>query len=141
LVHIHTHYSADKSDWPRAWSHREQIWCMHGTKGVEVIESLAPLPGEPVIVKKRFSAFHDTQLDGLLRASGIDGLLLCGYSSDVCVRFTAVDAYNRNYNVTLLSDCTAPEKEDPEESMRYLKRFINARIITLEGFENESPSS
>ena len=128
VVHIGTQYSPDKSDWPLAWQSRDELWCMKGTAGAEWIEEVTPLPTESVIVKTRYSAFYETGLDRLLRLQQVERVLFCGYASDVCVRFSAVDAYNRNYLVEILADCVASEREDPRYCLDYLRRLTNAVI-------------
>ena len=130
VVHVITRYSRDKSDWPKAWRHGNGIWCLEGTDNVQILDQARPLPGEPVVVKKRFSGFYRTALQGILCERGIDTLFIAGYSSDVCVRMTTMDAYNRDYDLYLLSDCVHAAREDTEESIAYLARLTNLRPIT-----------
>lgn len=78
--------------------------CLSGTWGAEFFE-VAPEPGEPVVVKHRYSAFAGTELDGLLRQRGVRSLLLTGVTTDTCVESTARDAYFLDYYVTLVADC------------------------------------
>ena len=80
--------------------------CPSGTWGAEFFV-VAPKPGEPVIVKRRYSAFHGTDLDLLLRNRGIRTLVLAGVATNVCVETTARDAYMRDYYVVIVGDCTA----------------------------------
>lgn len=80
--------------------------CPSGTWGAEFF-AVAPLPGEPVIVKRRYSAFHGTDLDLLLRNRAIRTLVLAGVATNVCVETAARDAYMRDYYVVMVGDCTA----------------------------------
>lgn len=80
--------------------------CPSGTWGSEFFV-VAPKPGEPVIVKRRYSAFHGTDLDLLLRNRGIRTLVLAGVATNVCVETAARDAYMRDYYVVIVGDCTA----------------------------------
>ena len=121
VIHVITRYSRDKSDWPKAWRHHDGIHCLEGTDSVQILAEARPLPGEPVVVKKRFSGFYETMLEGALCERGIDTLFIAGYSSDVCVRMTTMDAFNRNYDLYLLSDCVHADREDTEESIQYLR--------------------
>lgn len=66
---------------------------------------VSPLPTDPVIEKFRYSAFADTPLSALLRASEIDTVLVAGATTDVCVDTTVRDAFMRDYSVIVLSDC------------------------------------
>ena len=74
VVHVITRYSRDKSDWPKAWRHGDRIWCLEGTDNVQILDQARPLPGEPVVVKNRFSGSYRTALQGILRERGIDTL-------------------------------------------------------------------
>ena len=78
---------------------------IRGTWGVEVIEELAPLPGEIEIVNYSTSAFIYTELDLLLRNRGITTVVLSGLATNWVVESTARDANNRGYAVWTLSDC------------------------------------
>lgn len=78
-----------------------------GTRQVEIIESLAPRPEEPVIDKGRYSAFHRTDLDARLKALEVDTLIISGVLTDVCVLSSVFDAFALGYRIRLVSDaCT-----------------------------------
>jgi nicotinamidase-related amidase len=69
---------------------------------------LSPKAGEPVLERNRYSAFFDSELDAMLRAKGIDTLIIGGYSTNFCCDSTARDANFRDYQVVVLEDGTAP---------------------------------
>jgi len=79
--------------------------CLTGSWGAELV--IAPRPGEPVVIKHRYSAFAHTELDELLRRRGIRSLLLTGVSTDTCVESTGRDGYFIDYYVTMVKDCCA----------------------------------
>ena len=79
-----------------------------GTEGAEVCRELEPLPGDTVLIRNRYSAFFNTELDELLRKRGIENLIICGYSTNFCCDSTARDAHFRDYNTVVLRDGTAP---------------------------------
>ncbi len=130
VVHVITRYSRDRSDWPAAWRHLDPIWCLEGTEGVEILHKAKPIAGEPVVVKTRFSGFYETELDRVLVGLDVDTLFVAGYSSDVCVRMTAMDAYNRGYRLYLLQDCVRAEREDTAASIAYLESLTNAQTVS-----------
>jgi ureidoacrylate peracid hydrolase len=84
--------------------------CPSGTWGSQFF-GVAPEPGEPVIIKRRYSAFHGTELDVLLRSRGIRTIVLAGVATNVCVEAAARDACMRDYYVVIVDDCTAARNE------------------------------
>ena len=78
--------------------------CVSGTWGAEYFK-LRPEPGDIEIVKHRYSAFIDTGLPAMLRASKITSLILAGVATNVCVESTARDGYMLDHYVMVLEDC------------------------------------
>lgn len=136
VIHVITRYSCNKSDWPEAWKEQDSIWCLQGSGDEQIIKEVEPLPDEPLIVKTRYSAFYRTPLEDLLRFLQVDTIVLAGYSSDVCVRLTAMDAYNRGYHLIVLSDCVHSAHEKPSSALSYLSRLTNAQVFTCEEFQS-----
>ncbi|MEU0466990.1 isochorismatase family protein [Amycolatopsis sp. NPDC006131] len=69
---------------------------------------VSPADGEPVVVKRFPDAFHETELEKVLRelGSGTD-LVLAGFMTHMCVTFTAQGAFNRGYRPTIVAEATA----------------------------------
>jgi len=107
--------------------------CIRGTWDAEIINELKPAPNDHVVVKRRDSAFQDTELDLWLRSSYIDTVIctgvdtaicvteldlwlrssyidtvICtGVDTAICVENTLTDAFNTGYDVILVEDATA----------------------------------
>ena len=116
--------------------HREddpefKVWPRHavqGTPGAEVIAELTPTEGDCVIPKVSYSGFFETDLDERLRASGIEHLILTGCVTNICVLYTAVDAYMRGYTVDVPEDCVAGlNEEDHRFALRQIKEVLKPR--------------
>ncbi|MFN0172336.1 MAG: cysteine hydrolase family protein [Bryobacteraceae bacterium] len=80
---------------------------LRGTAGHQIVDELAPLPGELVLDKNTSSAFNSTSIEMFLRNMGVDTLVLTGVASDQCVFATALDAADRGFHVIIASDATA----------------------------------
>lgn len=78
-----------------------------GSWDAEIIDALAPLPGDVIIDKSRPSSFYGTRLEPLLTSLQIRSLVMCGVTTNICVETTARDAGQRDYRVHVISDATA----------------------------------
>ena len=80
---------------------------VRGEPGHDIIAELYPRAGEPVIDKPGKGAFYATDLGAMLQHSGIDTLLVCGVTTEVCVNTTVREANDRGYRCIVLADCCA----------------------------------
>jgi nicotinamidase-related amidase len=78
---------------------------VRGEFGHDIVDELAPLPGELVIDKPGKGSFHATDLDAELVANGITRLIVTGVTTEVCVHTTVREANDRGYECLVLSDC------------------------------------
>ena len=80
---------------------------VRGEPGHDIIPELYPTASEPVIDKPGKGAFYQTDLDLMLRNCGIDTMLVCGVTTEVCVNTTVREANDRGYRCIVMSDCCA----------------------------------
>jgi len=110
VVYIRTTHSewTDTPSWIYRSSQKSGLnTCREGTWGAEFYDGIAPLPSERVVIKHRYSAFINTDLNTVLKARNIQSVLVCGVATNVCVETTARDAYIYDYYVTMIDDCSA----------------------------------
>jgi nicotinamidase-related amidase len=78
---------------------------VRGEYGHDIIDELAPLPGELVVDKPGKGSFHGTSFGAELTARGITSLVVTGVTTEVCVHTTVREANDRGYECLVLSDC------------------------------------
>jgi ureidoacrylate peracid hydrolase len=91
----------------RAPGGRMGRFLIRDTWNTEIIDELKPEPGDIVVVKHGFSAFHETELDAVLKGLGVRYLIVTGCTTSVCVETAIREAHVRDYACVLLEDCTA----------------------------------
>ncbi|HUP89515.1 MAG TPA: cysteine hydrolase [Longimicrobiales bacterium] len=100
-------------------------------RGQRLAEILKPDKDDYFVLKPKHSAFFETTLDTLLHYLGAKRLILTGVTGDICVLITASDAYMRDYEVVVPSDCTASvTREANEHALAYMKRVLKANVTT-----------
>jgi nicotinamidase-related amidase len=119
VIHTREGHAPDLSDAPRAKLERGNPSLrigapgpmgrilIRGEPGHDIIPELAPEALEPVIDKPGKGAFYRTDLEALLANRGIESLLVCGVTTEVCVNTTVREANDRGYRCIVLADCCA----------------------------------
>lgn len=98
-------------------------------KGKEIASILIPDDRDYHILKPQRSGFFATPLDVLLGTLDISRLIVTGLTTDICILFTAHDAYMRGYSVAVPSDCSAAvDRKDHENALRLLLRIADTDI-------------
>lgn len=93
---------------------------VRGEYGHDLIDEFRPGAGELVLDKPGYSAFHQTDLDQILRVAGIDTLIVGGVTTEVCVHSTVRAAIDLGYRCLIVGDACAasqPELQAPALAM------------------------
>ena len=98
--------------------------------GREVAGQLLPGKQDYFVLKPKHSGFYSTSLDVLLGFLGIETLILTGFAADICVLYTANDAYMRDYQLIVPTDCVAAEsKAKTTAALQHMKNLLKARVV------------
>lgn len=105
-----------------------------GTEGAEFIDELKPYIDIYVEGKRGLDGFHGTNLDVILRYLGIKNVAIAGFLTNVCVESTARTAFDLNYKVIIIKDCTAATSWE-EQRYAEVKLFpLIAEVMTHKEF-------
>lgn len=98
--------------------------------GGELVAAVAPQEGDRFVVKPRYSAFDHTPLDIILRELEIERILLAGTATEGCVVQTAIDAREKGFKVTVLTDACATNDPHLEQiALRRSRARVDARAL------------
>ena len=89
----------------------------------DIIDELSPEPGDPIVEKFGYGAFHNTNLDDLLKARHVESVLVTGTVTQICVEETARESLKRGYRTTIVSDAVSTYASDLQAAV--LKNFAH----------------
>jgi nicotinamidase-related amidase len=134
-IYVNDNFGRWRSDFQKLVRH-----CLNqNVRGRPVVALLPPEEDDYFVLKPKHSAFFQTNLEILLGYLGTTTLILTGMAADICVLFSANDAYMRDFQIAIPSDCVA--SEDTESNRRVLslmERVLKANIARSSqlAFEN-----
>ena len=125
VIYANDNFGRWRSDFSKIVEH-----CLQADmRGQPVVSQLRPDEDDYFILKPKHSAFFQTNLEILLEYLGAKTLMLTGMAGDICVLFSANDAYMRDFRIYIPSDCTASESnERNREALRLMERVLKADI-------------
>jgi nicotinamidase-related amidase len=123
VVYVNDNFGKWKSDWRRTVQH-----CLdEKVRGRRLVEILQPEDDDYFVLKPKHSGFFSTTLDTLLRYLGSRRLIMTGIAGNFCVLFTANDAYMRDYDLVIPSDCVVSNTQrENEEALALMRKFLKA---------------
>jgi ureidoacrylate peracid hydrolase len=81
--------------------------CVRGTWDAKIINEVKPTNKDHIVIKRRDSAFQDTETEVWLNSLKINTLIFCGIDTSICVETSLRDGFNKGYDVMLIADATA----------------------------------
>jgi nicotinamidase-related amidase len=124
VVHINERHRRSGVDYGLQ-SELEPPHCVEGTLGAEIITPLEPHDDEPLVIKRRYDGFFETDLRSILQGWGVKNLLLTGVATEVCIASTAYQAKSLDYRNFFVRECLAGVTLDTHEaSLRCFEPYI-----------------
>jgi nicotinamidase-related amidase len=124
-VYINDNFGRWQSDFHKLVDH-----VLHdGVPGEEVAQILQPADDDYFVLKPKHSAFFATTLDTLLAYLGAKTLIMTGVAGNICILFSANDAYMRDYHLVVPSDCVVSNTEDENGyALRQIAQVLKGNI-------------
>jgi nicotinamidase-related amidase len=123
VIYVNDNFGRWRSDFRRQVAHclREK------SRGREIVSLLQPEDDDYFVLKPKHSGFFSTTLETLLRYLGSKKLIVTGIAGNFCVLFTANDAYMRDYDLLVPSDCVASNTaEENRQALALMRKFLKA---------------
>jgi nicotinamidase-related amidase len=124
-IYVNDNFGKWQSDFKKIVGH-----CLEdGVRGKPFVEAILPDDGDYFVLKPKHSGFYCTALDLLLKHLGVTNLILSGIAGNNCVLFTANDAYMRDFNLFVPSDCSVSQSQQENEyALAQMERVLKADI-------------
>jgi nicotinamidase-related amidase len=135
VIYANDNFGRWRSDFNAVIEH-----CLHNpVRGRPLVQRLRPEKEDYFVLKPKHSAFFATTLETLLEYLECERLILTGITGDICVLFTASDAYLRDYELYVPRDCLASiSDEENERAIDYMKRVHHADVSVSEDLDLEA---
>lgn len=123
VVYVNDNFGRWRSDFNAQVEH-----CLEdGVLGKPVVELLRPGEDDYFVLKPKHSGFFSTTLDTLLEYLGVKAVVLTGMAANICVLFTANDAYMRDLHLAVPSDCVASNtEEENRHALDQMRKVLKA---------------
>ena len=116
--------------WQEDFKTMSEHFARSEAKGKQVVELLQPEPSDYYVLKPHRSAFYSTTLEILLRDLKVKKLIMTGVTTDICVLFSANDAYMRGFELHVPSDCVAAVKTThSKRTLEFMERVLKADTL------------
>lgn len=140
VVYVNDNFGRWRSDFHALLEH-----CLHDdVPGKPLAELLSPEPDDYFVLKPKHSGFFSTTLDTLLAYLQVSTLIITGVATNICVLFTANDAYMRDFHIVVPSDCVAANsKAESFHALDQMRTILKAdtRPSTEIAFEDYAATS
>ena len=115
--------------------------CVRGTWDAGIVDDIKPAARDHIVIKRRDSAFHDTEINVWLKSLGIDTLIFSGIDTSICVETSLRESFNIGYDIILISDATASSNRKHYESTLDNVRGYYGLVMELKEFYRYLPQT
>lgn len=123
VVYVNDNFGRWRSDFTAQVDHCLEAGC----RGKPIAELLRPDPEDYFVLKPKHSGFYATTLDTLLEYLGVRAVVLTGMAANICVLFTANDAYMRDLHLAVPADCVASNTEgETRHALDQMQKVLKA---------------
>jgi nicotinamidase-related amidase len=127
VVYVNDNFGKWRSDFRQQLGHVLE----DGVRGDPIAQLLRPDKQDYFVLKTKHSGFYHTQLDLLVEYLGVRTVILAGFATDMCVLFTASDAYLRDLDIIVPRDCCAARSRlHHEAALRHMERVLHVKTTT-----------
>lgn len=116
VIILQERHSGTLVDFGRELDGSEGVHCLEDDPQKALVPELPPRPHEYFVPKRRYSAFFGTDFDVLLKGLKAKPSILFGALTDICVRYTFVDAHQHDYHVRVVTDAVGGSLQDADDA-------------------------
>jgi ureidoacrylate peracid hydrolase len=114
--------------------------CIRGTWDADIVDDVKPIESDHIVIKRRDSAFHDTEIGVWLRSIQVDTLIFCGIDTSICVETSLRDAFNLGYDIIVVSDATASSnRKHYDSTLENTRDYYGIVVESKELFQYLAP--
>jgi nicotinamidase-related amidase len=126
VIYVNDNFGKWRSDFRQQLGHVLE----GGVRGQPIAELLRPDKDDYFVLKAKHSGFYHTQLDLLLDYLQVRTVVMAGFTTDICVLFTASDAYLRDLDIIVPADCSAAATvENHERALDHMRRVLHVETV------------
>jgi nicotinamidase-related amidase len=124
VIYVNDNFGKWRSDFRQQLGHVLE----DGVRGEPIAKLLRPDEQDYFVLKAKHSGFYHTQLDLLIEYLQVRTVILAGFATDMCVLFTASDAYLRDIEIIVPADCSAAASmQDHENALEHMTRVLHVK--------------
>jgi nicotinamidase-related amidase len=126
VIYVNDNFGKWRSDFRQQLGHVLE----DDVRGKPIAELLRPGDDDYFVLKAKHSGFYHTQLDLLIEYLKVRTVVMAGFTTDICVLFTAGDAYLRDLDIIVPPDCSAAATaEQHQRALEHMERVLHVKAI------------